>query len=168
MGAYYQQVCQLLVRTSVTSRLLPQMRKGVLGSNSIDFCSPAKKITFSGLLENSFVGKKVKVLTSKQNATKPNSECRGFPQKDTRDIGVRPDLEVNPCTRRARRAFRPAFLGPSAVVTLSRLEPQARSMRAVEMAIVPQTSAGYLPIWWVKMMYPKSILPFLPHSQGTK
>ena len=36
----------------------------------VAFCSPAKNLIVSGLMENLLVGKKVKVLTSKQNATK--------------------------------------------------------------------------------------------------
>ena len=38
--------------------------------SSVAFCSPAKGLTFSALTENPFVGKKVRVLTAKQNASK--------------------------------------------------------------------------------------------------
>ena len=38
--------------------------------NSVAFCSPAKSLPFSGLMGNPLVSKKLKVPTSKQNATK--------------------------------------------------------------------------------------------------
>ena len=46
------------------------------GLNFVAFSSPAKKITLSGLMETPFVGKKLKVLTSKQHAptTKPTKK----------------------------------------------------------------------------------------------
>ena len=43
---------------------------GMVNLFSVAFCSPAKSVTFSGLVENPLVGKKLNVLTAMQNASK--------------------------------------------------------------------------------------------------
>ena len=49
----------------------------------VAFCSPAKSLTFSGLMENPLVGKKLKVLTSlgkmqQRNPSKPSTADHFF------------------------------------------------------------------------------------------
>ena len=62
---------------------LPNSTAARLGANKdtnyilVAFCSPAKSLFFSGLMEHPFVGKKLKVITSKQNAPKILC-CTGF------------------------------------------------------------------------------------------
>ena len=77
--------------------------------SSVAFCSSAKSLTFSGLMETPLVGKKVEVRTSKQNAPKiqwtrngrnpiqlPNPEASEKPLQSDRKRGARllPQIEL--------------------------------------------------------------------------
>ena len=52
-------------------------REGSRTPYLVAFCSPAKSLTFSGLMEYSLVGKRLKNLTSQQNAPKHMCTCAG-------------------------------------------------------------------------------------------